>query len=49
MLVFLVSNKKQPLITNAELYDWVIKVATNELSREQLAELLKTRCTNKSA
>jgi len=49
MLVFLASNKKQPLMTNTELYDWVINVATNELSREQLAELLKTRCTNKSA
>jgi death-on-curing protein len=44
MLVFLVSNKQQPLMTNAELYDWVIKVATNQLSREQLAELLKQRC-----
>jgi hypothetical protein len=31
-------------MTNAELYDWVIKTVTNELSREQLAELLKQRC-----
>ncbi len=44
MLVFLVANQKQPLMTNAELYDWVIKTVTNELSREQLAELLKQRC-----
>jgi len=44
MLVFLVANQKQPLMTNAELYDWVIKTAINELSREQLAELLKQRC-----
>lgn len=48
MLVFLVSNKKQPLMTNTELYDWVIKVATNELSREQLAELLKKKCETRT-
>jgi len=44
MLVFLVANQKQPLMTNAKLYEWVIKAVTNELSREQLAELLKQRC-----
>ena len=44
MLVFLAANQKQALMTNAELYDWVIKAATNELSREQLAYLLKQGC-----
>ena len=44
MLVFLAANQKQALMTNAELYDWVIKAATNELSREQLAHLLKQGC-----
>jgi death-on-curing protein len=44
MLVFLAANQKQALMTNAELYDWVIKAATNDLSREQLAYLLKQGC-----
>ena len=44
MLVFLAANQKQALMTNAELYDWVIKAATNELSREQLAHLLTQGC-----
>jgi len=44
MLVFLASNRKQPLMTNTELYDWVIQVATNELPREKLADLLAQKC-----
>jgi len=44
MLVFLVANQKQPLMTNAELYDWVIQVVTNELTREALADLLAQNC-----
>ncbi len=47
MLVFLLSNKIQPLMTNAELYEWVINVATNKLSREQLAALLKQKSESK--
>ena len=44
MLVFLMSNGYKPVMSNAELYDWVIQVVTNQLSREQLAELLKNAC-----
>nr|WP_232215280.1 Fic family protein [Methylovulum miyakonense] len=44
MMVFLVANQKQPLITNTELYDWVIQVFTNELTREALADLLAQNC-----
>lgn len=46
MLVFLVSNGYKPLMSNVELYDWVISVVTNQLSREQLAELLKKAFEN---
>ncbi len=46
MLVFLVGNGYKPIMSNAELYDWVIQVVTNQLSREQLAELLRKACEN---
>ena len=44
MLVFLVSNHRQPAMTNAELYEWVINIVTEQLSREQLGLLLENTC-----
>lgn len=44
MLIFLVSNNLKPTMTNTQLYDWVISVATNEVSRDDLAELLRKHC-----
>lgn len=44
MLVFLAANRKQPAMDNPQLYEWVISVATRQLSRDELAELLKQHC-----
>ncbi|NOV31234.1 type II toxin-antitoxin system death-on-curing family toxin [Methylomonas sp. ZR1] len=44
MLVFLTANRKQPAMDNPQLYEWVISVATRQLSRDELAELLKQHC-----
>lgn len=44
MLVFLLANQKQPLMSNTELYDWVIQIATGQLSREELAAWLMKQC-----
>lgn len=41
MLVFLVANRTNPTMSNALLYDWVIKVATGQATREQLADWLR--------
>ncbi len=49
MLVFLVKNHIIPMMNNAQLYDWVIKVATNHMQRTELAELLKLHCENTAA
>lgn len=44
MLVFLAANHKQPAMDNTQLYVWVIDVATRQLSRDELADLLKQHC-----
>ncbi|MCQ8116887.1 type II toxin-antitoxin system death-on-curing family toxin [Methylomonas sp. WSC-7] len=44
MLVFLAANHKQPAMDNAQLYEWVINVATRQLSRDDLANFLKQHC-----
>ncbi|MDT4288899.1 type II toxin-antitoxin system death-on-curing family toxin [Methylomonas sp. MO1] len=44
MLVFLAANHKQPAMDNIQLYEWVINVATRQLSRDELADLLKQYC-----
>jgi death-on-curing protein len=44
MLVFLAANHKRPAIDNTQLYDWVINVATRQLSRDELADLLRQYC-----
>lgn len=41
MLVFLVKNNIQPTISNHLLYDSIILVTTNKISRTELADLLK--------
>lgn len=41
MLVFLAANSKQPAMDNTQLYEWVIGIATRQLSRNDLADLLK--------
>lgn len=42
MLIFLIKNGIKPLMSNNELYDGVIAVTTNTMSRSELAILLKT-------
>ena len=49
MLVFLVKNHIKPMMNNTQLYDWVIAVATNQLQRTDLAELLKLHCEIKAS
>jgi death-on-curing protein len=49
MLVFLVKNHIKPMMNNAQLYDWVIAVATNNIQRTELAKLLKLHCENTAA
>ncbi|MEI6544638.1 MAG: type II toxin-antitoxin system death-on-curing family toxin [Methylococcales bacterium] len=49
MLVFLVKNHIKPMMNNTQLYDWVIAVATNQLQRTELAELLKLHCEIKAS
>ncbi len=44
MLVFLAANHKQPAMGNAQLYEWVINIATRQLSRQDLAEFLRQHC-----
>ncbi|MEZ5535506.1 MAG: type II toxin-antitoxin system death-on-curing family toxin [Thiolinea sp.] len=44
MLVFLRLNDLQPCLTPDQLYDWTMQVATGQLRREQLAELLRVNC-----
>jgi death on curing protein len=44
MLVFLVANHKQPTMNNNLLYTWVIDVATSQINRQQLGELLSAHC-----
>lgn len=44
MLVFLVANKKQPVMSNAQLYDWVINITTNQCSCKELANFLSNHC-----
>jgi death on curing protein len=44
MLVFLVANHQQPAMDSTQLYEWVINVATRQLSRDELADLLKQHC-----
>ncbi len=46
MLVFLVKNHIKPVMNNALLYKWVIAIATNNMQRTELAELLKLYCEN---
>ncbi len=41
MLTFLVLNGYDPTLTNAQLFDWTLKVALDEISREELGELLR--------
>ncbi|MDH5545411.1 MAG: type II toxin-antitoxin system death-on-curing family toxin [Gammaproteobacteria bacterium] len=40
MLTFMVLNGFEPTLSNQDLFDWTLKVAIGELSRDQLAELL---------
>ena len=49
MLVFLVKNHIKPMMNNAQLYDWIIAVATNLMQRTELAKLLKLHCENTAA
>ena len=49
MLVFLVKNHIKPMMNNTQLYDGVIAVATNQLQRTELAELLKLHCEIKAS
>ena len=44
MLVFLVANSKQPAMNNSQLHDWVMRVATGQLNRNELANLLSQHC-----
>jgi len=44
MLVFLVVNRIKPKMNNEQLYDWVINVATNRYTCQELASLLKDNC-----
>lgn len=46
MLVFLVKNHIKPMMNNTLLYKWVIAIATNNMQRTELAELLKLHCEN---
>lgn len=41
---FLAANHKQPAMDNTQLYEWVINVATRQLSRNELADLLEQHC-----
>jgi len=45
MLVFLVKNGIKPMISNTDLYAWVIAITTNAMKRDELAELLKIHCS----
>lgn len=41
MLTFLVLNGYDPTLTNTQLFDWTLQVALDEISREELGELLR--------
>jgi len=41
MLTFLVLNGYDPTLTNTQLFDWTLQVALDEISREDLGELLR--------
>ncbi len=44
MLVFLVKNGIKPMMSNADLYKWVIAVTINTMQRDELAECLRQNC-----
>ncbi|WP_445372622.1 hypothetical protein ACH518_08885 [Methylomonas sp. HW2-6] len=38
------ANQKRPTMDNDQLYDWGINTATQQVSREELADFLKQHC-----